>query len=447
MTSPQPAAPARGRANQKSPSNGKKAPGRIRSTDIQISTFENAMRQFDEAAKLLHLDPGLLNIIKRPRRSIILELPLVMDDGTYRLFTGYRVQHSIIRGPAKGGIRYHPKVSLDEVQALAAWMTFKCAVVGIPFGGAKGGIICDPKSMSRGELERLTRRYAAELMDVIGPDRDIPAPDVNTDQQIMAWVMDTWSMHQRKTEPAVVTGKPVAMGGSLGRREATGRGVQYCVRAMAKHLELPLDQLTVVVQGYGNVGSVAATLLAGDGCKVIGIADVNGAITNKSGIDITALNAHVAKTGTIVGFKGTEVIEADKLLTLKCDVLIPAALENVITDKNAAKIKARFIAEGANGPTTPEADAVLAHNGIFVIPDILCNAGGVTVSYFEWVQDRIGYFWDEDEVNRRLELIMNRSFGEVLAMALEHKTTLRVAAFMLAIKRVAEVIQMRGLYA
>lgn len=446
MTTPQTPAASPAKPT-KSQSDNRKSTGRIRSTDIPVSTFENAMRQFDEAAKLLHLNPGLLNIIKRPRRSIILELPMVMDDGTYRLFTGFRVQHSIIRGPGKGGIRYHPKVTLDEVQALAAWMTFKCAVVGIPFGGAKGGIICDPKHMSRGELERLTRRYTAELMDVIGPERDIPAPDVNTDQQIMAWVMDTWSMHQRKTETAVVTGKPVAMGGSLGRREATGRGVQYCVRGMAKHLELPMAGLKVVVQGYGNVGSVAATLLAEDGCRIIGIADVNGAITNRQGIDIAALNEHVARAGTIVGFPGAEPIEPEKILTLKCDVLIPAALENVITVKNAAKLRARFIAEGANGPTTPEADAILAENGVFVIPDILCNAGGVTVSYFEWVQDRIGYFWDEDEVNRRLELIMNRSFGEVLSLALEHKTSLRVAAFMLAIKRVAEVIQMRGLYA
>jgi glutamate dehydrogenase (NAD(P)+) len=412
-----------------------------------MSTFENAMHQFDQAAELLGLDPGLLEIIKRPRRSILLELPMVMDDGTYCLFTAFRVQHSVIRGPGKGGIRYHPKVNLDEVQALAAWMTFKSAVVGIPFGGAKGGIVCDPKTMSRGELERLTRRYTAELMDVIGPERDIPAPDVNTDQQVMAWVMDTWSMHQRKTETAVVTGKPVAMGGSLGRREATGRGVQFCVRAMARHLDLPLDNLRVVVQGFGNVGSVAASLLAADGCKIVGVCDVHGAIARKDGIDIPKLMNHMADTGTITGFSEAEAVDADDLLELECDVLIPAALENVITGANAAKIKARVIAEGANGPTTPEADAILADRGVYVIPDILCNAGGVTVSYFEWVQDRIGYFWDEDEVNRRLELIMNRSFGEVLDMSMQHQTPMRVAAFMLAIKRVVEVIQMRGLYA
>ncbi|GAB4321410.1 MAG: Glu/Leu/Phe/Val dehydrogenase [Candidatus Zixiibacteriota bacterium] len=420
---------------------------RLKSTDIPVSTFENAMRQFDEAAALLKLDPGLLEIIKRPRRSITLELPMVMDDGTYRLFTGYRVQHSIIRGPGKGGIRYHPNVTLDEVQALAAWMTFKCAVVGIPFGGAKGGIVCDPRQLSRGELERLTRRYTAELIDVIGPDRDVPAPDVNTDQRIMAWVLDTWCMHQRKTEPAVVTGKPVIMGGSLGRREATGRGVQYCVRGMAQHLGIPLDSLKVIVQGYGNVGSVAATLLAEDGCKIIAVADVYGAIKNSKGLDISKLNEHVAATGRVVGFAGSEPADPKKLLEMKCDVLIPAALENVITAKNAAKIKARVIAEGANGPTTPEADDILHDKGIHVIPDILCNAGGVTVSYFEWVQDRIGYFWDEDEVNRRLELAMNRSFNDVLNMALLHKTTLRVAAYMLAIKRVVDVIQMRGVYA
>ena len=420
---------------------------RLKSTDIPISTFENAMRQFDEAAELLRLDPGLLNIVKRPRRSITLELPLVMDDGTYRIFTAYRVQHSIIRGPGKGGIRYHPNVTLDEVQALAAWMTFKCACVGIPFGGAKGGIICDPKSMSRGELERLTRRYTAELIDVIGPDQDVPAPDVNTDQQIMAWVMDTYSMHRRRTDTAVVTGKPVIMGGSLGRREATGRGVQYCVRSMAAHLEMPLDKIKIVVQGFGNVGSVAANLLAQDGCKIVAVGDQYGAIKNPKGLNIEKLLEHVANTGKVVDFPDSEPIESAQLLFQKCDVLIPAALENVITGKNAKKIRARVVAEGANGPTTPEADAILAERGVYVIPDILCNAGGVTVSYFEWVQDRIGYFWEEDEVNRRLELIMNRSFNDVLKMALKHNTTLRVAAYMLSIKRVVDVIQMRGLYA
>lgn len=419
----------------------------MKGTDIQVSTFENAMKQFDDAAKLLNIDKGLLEAIKRPRRSIILELPVTMDDGTLRIFEGYRVQHSIVRGPAKGGIRYHPDTNLDEVQALSAWMTFKCAVVGIPFGGAKGGIKCDPTKMSKTELERLTRRYTAELMDVIGPDRDVPAPDVNTDQQIMAWVMDTYSMHMRKTETAIVTGKPIIMGGSLGRREATGRGVQHCVRGMAKHLGMPLKGMEIVVQGFGNVGSVAADLLAKDGCKVVAVGDVNGALYKKDGINIPSLLEHIAKKKTIVGFKGAAPLDLDKLLTTKCDVLIPAALENVITAKNAKLIKATFIAEGANGPTMPEADKILAQRGIFVIPDILCNAGGVTVSYFEWVQDRIGYFWDEDEVNRRLEQIMNRSFAEVLAVAIEYKTTLRVAAFMLAIRRVTDVIQMRGLYA
>jgi len=419
----------------------------MRSADIQISTFENAMKQFDDAAKLLHLDKGLLEVVKRPRRSIILGLPVTMDDGSLRIFEGYRVQHSIIRGPAKGGIRYHPDTNLDEVQALAAWMTFKCAVVGIPFGGAKGGVKCDPSKMSKNELERLTRRYTAELMDVIGPDRDIPAPDVNTDQQVMAWVMDTYSMHMRTTETAVVTGKPVIMGGSLGRREATGRGVLYCVRGMANHLGLSMEGLDIVVQGFGNVGSVAADLLAKDGCKVIAVGDVNGALYKKDGINIPALLAHTAKNRTIVGFKGAVPLDLDELLTTKCDVLVPAALENVITAKNAKHIKAKFIAEGANGPSVPEADKILAKRGIYVIPDILCNAGGVTVSYFEWVQNRIGLYWDEEEVNRRLEQIMNRSFGEVLAVALEYKTTLRVAAFMLAIRRVADVIQLRGLYA
>lgn len=418
-----------------------------KSTDIPLSTFENAMRQFDQAAGMLGLNPGLLEIIKQPRRSIILELPMVMDNGQYRMFRGYRVQHSLIRGPGKGGIRYHPGVTLDEVQALAAWMTFKCAVVGIPFGGAKGGIVCDPKTMSRPELERLTRRYTAELIDVIGPDRDIPAPDVNTDQQIMAWIMDTWSMHQRKTEPAVVTGKPIAMGGSLGRREATGRGVQFCVRAIARHLEMKLEDLRIVVQGFGNVGSVAAALLAEDGCKIVGVSDVHGAVTRAGGLGIPALLKHVAETGKVVGFPESEPIDSIEMLTMDCDVLIPAALENVINGDIAPDIRARVIAEGANGPTTPRADGILAERGIYVIPDILCNAGGVTVSYFEWVQDRIGYFWDEDEVNRRLELIMNRSFKEVLDISIEYKTTMRVGAFILAIKRIVEVIQMRGLYA
>ncbi len=419
----------------------------MKGTDIEISTFENAMKQFDEAAKLLHIDRGLLEVIKRPRRSIILELPVTMDDGSHRLFEAFRVQHSIIRGPGKGGIRFHPDTTLDEVQALAAWMTFKCAVVGIPFGGSKGGVKCDPSKMSKTELERLTRRYTAELMDVIGPDRDIPAPDVNTDEQIMAWVMDTYSMHHRRTETAVVTGKPGIKGGSLGRREATGRGVQYCVRGMAKHLGLSMKGLEVVVQGFGNVGSVAANLLAKDGCRIIAVGDVKGALYKKEGIDIGELLKYTAKHKTVVGFKGAAKLDIEKLLTTKCDVLIPAALENVITDKNAALIKAKFVAEGANGPTTPEADKILAKRKIYVIPDILCNAGGVTVSYFEWVQDRIGYFWEEAEVNRRLELIMDRSFHEVLAMAEEYKTTMRVAAFMLAIRRVADVIQLRGLYA
>lgn len=419
----------------------------MQSTDIPVSTFESAMKQFDDAARLLHLDKGLLEVVKRPRRSIILEIPVTMDDGTLRIFKGYRVQHSIIRGPGKGGIRYHPDTTLDEVQALAAWMTFKCAVVGIPFGGAKGGVQCDPSKMSKGELERLTRRYTAELIDVIGPDRDIPAPDVNTDQQIMAWVMDTYSMHMRKTETAIVTGKPISMGGSLGRREATGRGVQFCVRGMAHHLGLSMANLDIVVQGFGNVGSVAADLLARDGCRIVAVGDVHGALYRKEGINIPELLGYSAQKRSIVGFTGAETMSLDKLLTTKCDVLIPAALENVITAKNAGQIAAKFIAEGANGPTTPDADKILAERGIFVIPDILCNAGGVTVSYFEWVQDRIGYFWEEEEVNRRLELIMTRSFGEVLAMALEYRTTMRVAAFMLAIRRVTEVIQMRGLYA
>jgi glutamate dehydrogenase (NAD(P)+) len=417
------------------------------STDIQLSALENAMRQFDEAAARLNIDLALLDILKQPRRAVIVKLPILMDDGKFKVFTGYRVQHSITRGPAKGGIRYHPNVNLDEVSALAAWMTWKCAIVNIPFGGAKGGIACDPSTMSKNELERLTRRYTADLIDVIGPDIDVPAPDVNTDSQIMAWVMDTYSMHARHTVTSVVTGKPVEMGGSHGRREATGRGVLISIREACRHKNISLAGARCVVQGFGNVGSVTSELLHQAGAKVIAVCDVYGGLHNSDGIDIPGLIQYVKENKKVIGFPGAGPISATEILKVECDVLVPAALENVITIKNAGDIKAAIVAEGANGPTTPDADKILEARGIFVIPDILCNSGGVTVSYFEWVQDRMGYFWAEDEVNSRLETIMVKSFEDVLKISIENKCNMRIAAFMLAIRRVLDVMMLRGVYA
>ncbi len=413
----------------------------------ELDPLENARLQFEEAAARLKLDPSFVQIIKEPRRATIVKLPVQMDDGSFRVFTGYRVQHSIIRGPAKGGIRYHPDVNLEEVMALAAWMTWKCAVVGIPFGGGKGGIACDPSKMSKAELERLTRRYVADLIDVIGPESDVPAPDVNTNEQTMAWIMDTYSMHARHTVTSVVTGKPLALGGSAGRREATGRGVLIVVREIAKKIGLSLKGARVVVQGFGNVGSVAATLLAKEGALITGVSDVQGGITDPKGLDIDALLAHVAQKKTVVGFPGSTPIDGKKLLELPCDILIPAALENQITHANAGRIQARIIAEGANGPTTTKADKILNKAGVLVIPDILANSGGVTVSYFEWVQDRQGLFWRESEVNERLEHIMVNAIQDVAKMADENNVSLRVAAFMLAIKRVVDCITLRGVYA
>jgi glutamate dehydrogenase (NAD(P)+) len=413
----------------------------------ELDPLENARLQFEEAAARLKLDPSFIQIIKEPRRATIVKLPVQMDDGSFRVFTGYRVQHSIIRGPAKGGIRYHPDVNLEEVMALAAWMTWKCAVVGIPFGGGKGGVACDPSKMSRSELERLTRRYTADLIDVFGPESDVPAPDVNTNEQTMAWIMDTYSMHSRHTVTSVVTGKPLALGGSAGRREATGRGVLLVVREAAKRISLSLKGARVVVQGFGNVGSVAADLLAKEGAIVVAVSDVQGGITNPSGLDVPALIQYVVEKKTVVGFPGSTPIDGKKLLELPCDILIPAALENQITHSNAGRIHARIIAEGANGPTTHQADKILNKAGVLVIPDILANSGGVTVSYFEWVQDRQGLFWREEEVNRRLEHIMVDSFHDVARMADEHKVSFRVAAFMLAIKRVVDAMTLRGVYA
>lgn len=420
---------------------------RLRSITIPVSTFENAMQQFDLAASKLNIDKGLLEFIKYPIRSIIVKLPVRMDDGSFEMFTGYRVQHSIVRGPAKGGIRYHPKVDLDEVQALAAWMTWKCAVVNIPFGGGKGGVSCDPSKMSEAELERLTRRYAASFFDTFGPETDIPAPDVNTNEKTMAWIMDTYSMHSQRTVTSVVTGKPICIGGSRGRHEATGAGVVITVREAMKHLKMNPKKSTAAIQGFGNVGSVAALYLYRLGVKVTHVCDVFGGLVNRKGIDIEALFEYAKKNRKVVGFPGAKPYDLKKLLYAKVDILVPAALENQITGKNAARVKAKIIAEGANGPVTPKADVILEKNNVFVIPDILCNAGGVSVSYFEWVQDRVGYFWTEEEVNTRLERIMTEAFAGVLDVAKENKVHLRLAAFMVAIQRVVEVVQLRGIYA
>jgi glutamate dehydrogenase (NAD(P)+) len=411
------------------------------------SIFNAMLQEFDGAARLLGLDPGIWKILTSPKRQITVACPVQMDNGEIEVFTGYRVQYNITLGPAKGGIRYHPDVTLDEVTALAAWMTWKCAVAHVPFGGGKGGVICDPTRMSRRELEALTRRYVAEIIDMIGPDKDVPAPDVNTNDQIMAWVMDTYSMHVGHTATAVVTGKPVEMGGSLGRREATGRGVMIVTREAAKHLGLDIKDATVAVQGFGNVGSVSADLLSKLGARVVAVTDWKGGVYNSDGLDIAKMIDFARQHKTIEGFPGGEPIENEQLFELEVDVLVPAALENQITMDNAPVIKAKIIAEGANGPTTPEAHRHLHERGIFVIPDILANAGGVTTSYFEWVQDRHGYFWEEDEVNRRLEAKMVEAFKDVLQMSLKYKTDMRTAAYIVAINHVATVTKMRGMYA
>jgi glutamate dehydrogenase (NAD(P)+) len=411
------------------------------------SIFNAMLQEFDGAARLLGLDPGIWKILTSPKRQIIVACPVQMDNGEIEVFTGYRVQYNITLGPAKGGIRYHPDVTLDEVTALAAWMTWKCAVAHVPFGGGKGGVICDPTRMSRRELEALTRRYVAEIIDAIGPDKDVPAPDVNTNDQIMAWVMDTYSMHVGYTATAVVTGKPIEMGGSLGRREATGRGVMIVTREAAKHLGLDIKNATVAVQGFGNVGSVSADLLSKLGARVVAVTDWKGGVYNRDGLDLAAMIDYARQHKTIEGFPGGEPIENEQLFELEVDILVPAALENQITMDNAPVIKAKIIAEGANGPTTPEAHRHLHERGTFVIPDILANAGGVTTSYFEWVQDRHGYFWEEDEVNRRLEAKMVEAFKDVLQMSLKYKTDMRTAAYIVAISRVATVTRMRGMYA
>jgi glutamate dehydrogenase (NAD(P)+) len=409
--------------------------------------FGAMLQEFDVAARILNLEPGVWNILTHPKRQIIVSCPVQMDNGEIEVFTGYRVQYNITLGPAKGGIRYHPDVSLDEVTALAAWMTWKCAVAHIPFGGGKGGVICDPTRMSRRELEALTRRYVAEIIDAIGPERDVPAPDVNTNEQIMAWFMDTYSMHVGHTANSVVTGKPVELGGSLGRREATGRGVMIVTREAAKHLGLKLAGATIAVQGFGNVGSVSASLLAQQGAKIVGVTDWKGGVYKKAGLDIPKLLDYVKQHKTVDEFPGAEALTNEDLFGLDVDILIPAALENQITIDNAPQIKAKIVTEGANGPTTPDAHRHLHERGIFVIPDILANSGGVTVSYFEWVQDRYGYFWTEEEVNSRLEAKMVEAFDDVLENALRHKVDLRTAAYIVAISRVATVTRMRGMYA
>ncbi len=417
------------------------------SLEQEINPWEAQAARFDLAAQKLNLDEGLWKVLRYPNREVILHIPVQMDDGRLEVFTGFRVQHSIARGPSKGGIRYAPDVTLDEVRALASWMTWKCAVVNIPFGGAKGGVICDPHKMSMGELERMTRRYTAELMEFIGPEKDVPAPDVNTNEQTMAWIMDTYSMHMRQTVTAVVTGKPLNIGGSRGRREATGRGIMVVCEEAIKKLGLTREQTRVIVQGFGNVGSNAARLMSEAGYQVIGIAEVDGGLYNKNGIDLDALWEFRQRNGTLHGFPGAQAYDPAELLVTDCEILIPAATENQITSRNADRVKCKILAEGANGPTTAAADEILADKKVFVIPDILCNAGGVTASYFEWVQDRQGYFWKESVVNEQLEHIMKTAFEDVVRYAETHSVNNRIAAYMLAIDRVAYTIRQRGIYA
>jgi glutamate dehydrogenase (NAD(P)+) len=405
-----------------------------------------AQSQFDAAAEQLDLDPGLRRVLRVPKRELTVNFPVTMDDGRVEVFTGYRVQHNLSRGPAKGGIRYHQDVTLDEVRALAMWMTWKCAVVNIPYGGGKGGVIVDPKKLTVRELEGLTRRFTTEISPIIGPDRDIPAPDVNTNAQVMAWMMDTYSMHHGYTIPGIVTGKPISIGGSLGRNEATARGAVYTLLQASKALDIPLQDATVVIQGYGNAGSIAATLLADEGARIIAVSDSTGGIHNPAGLDPAKVNAWKKEHGTVVGFPGSEEISNTDILELECDILVPAALENQITHVNADRVKARIVAEAANGPTTPEADAILHEKGVFVIPDILCNAGGVTVSYFEWVQDMQSFFWTEARINESLKEIMDQAFQAVHQMSTNRDVDMRTAAYMVAVARVAEATTLRGLY-
>ncbi len=411
-----------------------------------LNPFEIAQKQFDTAADHLKLESWLRDVLRRPKRQLIVSVPTKMDDGSIRVFEGYRVQHNLARGPAKGGIRYHPNVTLDEVKALASWMTWKCATVNIPFGGGKGGIICDPKKMSLHELEGMTRRYASEISVIIGPERDIPAPDVYTNAQTMAWIMDTYSMTVGSTQLGVVTGKPLQIGGSQGRSEATARGCQFVIREACREKKVLLKGARVAVQGFGNAGSVAARLLSEDGASIIAVSDSSGGIVNTRGLDIKKVQAHKDETGSLRGYREAEPISNEKLLELECEVLVPAALENQITVENAPRIRAKIVAEAANGPTTPGADEILSKNGVFLIPDILANAGGVTVSYFEWVQSLQAFFWEEAQVNHHLEKVMTRAFSEVLTIARKFNVHMRTAAYILAVGRVAEATRIRGIY-
>jgi glutamate dehydrogenase (NAD(P)+) len=412
----------------------------------RINAWEVAQRQFDLAADRLGLDAGMRLVLREPRRELTVHFPVHMDDGSVAVFAGYRVQHNLGRGPAKGGIRYHQDVSLDEVKALAMWMTWKCAVVGIPYGGGKGGVIVDPKQLSQKELEGLTRRFFTEIEVLVGPEKDIPAPDVNTNSQIMAWMMDTYSMHAGYTVPGVVTGKPISLGGSEGRNEATARGCVYTIVEAARHLGLDLTTARVAVQGFGNAGSIAARLISEEGATVVAVSDSTGGIHDPSGLEIAKVIAWKQEHGTVQGFPGASDVSNAELLEVDCDVLIPAALESQITSRNAANIKARMIAEAANGPTTPDADEILFKNGVFLIPDILCNAGGVTVSYFEWVQDLNRDHWSEVVVNAKLKEIMVKAFAETLDVARRDDVNMRTAAYLLAVKRVADAMELRGLY-
>ncbi len=411
-----------------------------------INPWLVAQEQFDLAAERLNLDPGLRRVLREPRRELTVHFPVKMDDGSVQVFTGYRIQHNLGRGPAKGGIRYHQDVSLEEVKALAMWMTWKCAVVGIPYGGGKGGVIVDPKKLSQKELEALTRRFFTEIEVLIGPERDIPAPDVNTNSQIMAWMMDTYSMHQGYTVPGVVTGKPISLGGSEGRNEATARGTVFCIVEATRHLGMELNKSRVAIQGFGNAGSIAATLIGDEGATVVAVSDSTGGIHNPDGLDIKRVIAWKKEHGTVQGFPGSLDIDNQQVLEVDCDILIPAALENQITARNAGNIKARLIAEAANGPTTPEADRILFEKSKFMIPDILCNAGGVTVSYFEWVQDLNRDHWSERVVNEKLKEIMVKAFQETLSIARREQVNMRTAAYLLAVQRVADATALRGLY-
>jgi glutamate dehydrogenase (NAD(P)+) len=413
---------------------------------MEENAYATALRQFDKAVRYINLTPGMADYLRAPKRELSVNFPVTMDDGSVRVFTGYRVHHNTALGPTKGGIRYHPSVTLDEVRALAMWMTWKCAVVGIPYGGAKGGVICDPKALSPRELEKLTRRYATEISVLMSPQGDIPAPDVGTGEREMAWIMDTYSMHRGYSVPAVVTGKPLAIGGSLGRSEATGRGVVITTLEALKRKNIPVENARVVIQGFGKVGAPAAYLIEERGAKVVAVSDANGGVYDPRGIRTRDLLAYAKTRGSVVGYPYAEPITNAELLELDCDVLMPCALENQITAANAPRVRAKIIAEGANGPLTPEADEILVGKGVLIIPDILCNAGGVTVSYFEWVQDLQSFFWGEDEINERLRQIMVRSFNHIARVAYEKEVDMRTAAQILGIQRVAEAVMIRGIY-